>query len=110
MKNDAGLTRQVKVGFSWTAFFFGPLPFLFGRGMPVQFLVWLVLGTITFGIGTIYLWFAINKITAKHYLEKGYKPTGPGWDVAGLKWGVEVSEDVTHKKSGSEVPSQNEEN
>lgn len=105
MKNDAGLTRQVKVGFSWTAFFFGPFPFLFGRGMPLQFLVWLIVGLITFGLGIIYLWFAINKMTAKNYLEKGYKPTGTGWNVAGPKWGIEVQEVATQIKYGSETQS-----
>jgi len=32
--------------------------------------------------------FLINKQTAHHYLENGYKPIGSGWDIAGDKWGI----------------------
>ena len=87
MKNDVGLTRQVKVGFSWTAFFFGGFPFLF-RGMAVQGIIWIVLALITFGISNLIPMFIINKQTAHHYLENGYKPIGEGWDIAGEKWGI----------------------
>jgi len=88
MKNDAGLVRQVKVGFSWTAFFFGGFPFFF-RGMPIQGIIWIVLSMITLGISNLLLMFMINKQTAHHYLENGYKPTGEGWEVASTKWGID---------------------
>lgn len=87
MKNDAGLMRQVKVGFSWTAFFFGGFPFFF-RGMPIQGIIWIVLAMITFGFSNLILMFIINKQTAHNYLENGYKPTGAGWDIARMKWGI----------------------
>ncbi len=87
MQNDAGLTRQVKVGFSWTSFFFGGLPFFF-RGMPVHGIIWIVASMFTLGISNIFLMFIINKQTAHYYLERGYAPVGPGWDVAGPRWGV----------------------
>jgi len=87
LKNDSGLVRQVKVGFSWTAFFFGGLVFFF-RGMSSQGLIWVILSLITFGLSNLYLMFAINKMTAHHYLEKGYKAIGEGWNVAGSKWGI----------------------
>jgi len=87
MKNEVGMTRQVKVGFSWTAFFFGGLPYFF-RGIHLQGIIWLVLGLVTFGISNIFLMFIINKHTAQHYLENGYKPIGDGWDIAGPQWGV----------------------
>jgi len=89
VKNDSGLTQQIKVGCSWTAFFFGPFPFLF-RGMTSQFFVWFLLSFCTLGLSNIYLWFAINKMTAKHYLERGYKPAGEGWNVAAVKWGISI--------------------
>lgn len=91
MTNDAGLTRQVKVGFSWTAFFFGGLPFFF-RGMPLQGIIWVALSMITFGLSNLVLMFLINKQTAHYYLENGYKVAGPGWDVAGAKWGITTPE------------------
>lgn len=90
MKNDVGLVKQVKVGFSWTAFFFGGLPFFF-RGLPLHGIIWIVLSMITFGISHLILMFIINKQTAHYFLEHGYKPVGEGWDVAGPKWGISFS-------------------
>jgi len=91
MKNETGITRQVKVGFSWTAFFFGGFPFFF-RGMPIQGIIWIVLALLTFGISNLILMFIINKQTAHHYLENGYKPVGSGWDVAGTQWDISTSD------------------
>lgn len=87
MENGAGLARNVKVGFSWTSLFFGGLPFFF-RGMPVHGAIWLVLSLVTCGLSNIPLMFLINKMTAHYYLERGYRPVGPGWDWAGAKWGI----------------------
>ncbi|WAW10913.1 hypothetical protein NB640_04540 [Oxalobacter vibrioformis] len=87
MKNEAGLVRQVKVGFSWTAFFFGGFPFFF-RGMPVHGIIWIVLSMLTFGISNLFLMFIINRQTAHYYLEHGYRPVGDGWNIAGTKWGI----------------------
>ncbi len=89
LKNETGLTRQVKVGFSWTSFFFGPFPFFF-RGMSGSGFIWLLLALSTLGLSTIYLWFTINKKTAHHYMEIGYHPIGEGWEEASLKWGVSL--------------------
>jgi hypothetical protein len=89
MKNDAGLVRQVKVGFSWTAFFFGGLPFFF-RGIPLYGALWIALSMVTFGCSNLILCFIINKQTAHYYLEHGYKPTGDGWGEAGQRWGISV--------------------
>lgn len=90
-ENTAGLRRQVKVGFSWTAFFFGGFPFFF-RGMPAQGIIWIILSMITFGFSNLFLMFIINKQTAHHYLENGYRPTGAGWDMAAARWGVRLPE------------------
>ena len=90
-KNSAGLLREVKVGFSWTSFFFGPLPFFF-RGIPLQGLAWIVAALLTCGLTNIYLWFTINKKTAQHYLENGYRPVGEGWEVAAPRWGVAMGQ------------------
>lgn len=88
-KNDIGINREVKIGFSWTSFFFGGFPFLF-RGMPVHGLGWIFLAIITFGISNLVLCFIINKQTAVHYLENGYKPMGSNWDVAASAWGINL--------------------
>ena len=47
---------------------------------------WLFIGCIP---NFIFL-FKLNKWTARHWLDRGYKPTGPGWDTWGSKIGIEV--------------------
>ena len=89
MKNDAGVVREVKVGFSWTAFFFGGFPYFF-RGLPLYGVAWIILAMVTFGLSNLVLCFIINKQTAHYYLEHGYKPVGEGWATAASKWGVAV--------------------
>ena len=89
MQNDVGHVREIKVGLSWTAFFFGAFPFFF-RGMPAQGFIWLIGSIITMGVAGIFLMFQINKMTARHYLNKGYKPVGEGWEYAGTKFGIVV--------------------
>ena len=87
LKNDAGLVRQVKVGFSWTTFFFGGFVFFF-RGMSTHGMIWVLLTLVTMGFSNLFLMFMINKMTAHYYLEHGYKTVGEGWNVAGSKWGI----------------------
>ena len=89
MRNAAGHVRQVKVGISWTALFFGGLPFFF-RGMPLHGVLW-SLGCWFLLIPWIFLIFLINKITAKYWLARGYQPIGEGWDYARAAWGLPVA-------------------
>ncbi|MDH4120528.1 MAG: hypothetical protein OEV94_02335 [Deltaproteobacteria bacterium] len=88
-RHPSGLTRQVKVGFSWTIFFFGGIPFFF-RGLPIHGLGWTFAALFTMGFTNIIICFIGNRQTAHAYLERGYKPVGTGWDVASLKWGVSL--------------------
>ncbi|MED1201779.1 hypothetical protein [Heyndrickxia acidicola] len=81
LKNDAGVVKQVKVGFSWTTFFFGFLPALFRGDLKwaaIMLIIEGVLGSFTFGIGAgitgIVFSFVYNKIHIKDLLEKGYRP------------------------------------
>lgn len=107
LKNDAGVVREVKVGFSWTCFFFGGLPFLF-RGQASKFFLWWLISVVTLGLGIIYLWFNMNKISAVDYMERGYRPVGPGWDVAGKAWGMAPSmlESAHSASAGTETTDQ----
>ncbi|WP_148293500.1 hypothetical protein [Azospirillum sp. B4] len=41
-------------------------------------------------IPTLYIMFSLNRTTARHYMERGYKPVGEGWNVAGPKSGVSI--------------------
>jgi hypothetical protein len=93
MVNDGGLVRKIKVGFSWTAFFFGGIPFFF-RGIPLFGAAWVGLALVTMGFSNLILAFIINKQTAHYYLEHGYKPVGEGWGIAGQKWGIPVPASV----------------
>ena len=81
LQNDAGLTKQVKIGFSWTTFFFGFIPALIRGDLKwaiIMLLLEAVFGSFTFGIGAwfvgIVFSFVYNKIYIKELIEKGYKP------------------------------------
>ncbi|WP_067729106.1 hypothetical protein [Oceanobacillus damuensis] len=81
LKNDAGVGKEVKVGFSWTTFFFGFFPALFRGDLKwaaIMFVIEAILGSFTLGIGAwvaaIVFSFVYNKIYIKELLEKGYKP------------------------------------
>lgn len=82
MKHDSGVTKEVKYGFSWTTFFFGFLVVPLIRGdlkwAAIMFLIGVVVGAPTFGIGAIVadivFSFVYNKIYIKELLVKGYKP------------------------------------
>lgn len=75
------LIKEVKVGFSWTTFFFGFFPALF-RGdikwASIMFIGSLILGSFTYGIGTWILWivfsFMYNKLYIRELIEKGWVP------------------------------------
>ena len=94
LKNDQGIVRKVKVGFSWTVFFFGGVPFLF-RGIPLYAIALMLplIGGASGGPGIVLgflidvvIAFHANKWTALYYIEHGYKPIGEGWDVANREW------------------------
>lgn len=93
-KNPAGVLREVKIGFSWTIFFFGGFPFLF-RGLPLHAVGFIIASIATWGISNLIMAFIGNKMTAKYYLENGYLPYGQGWDYAGPTWDVQVEKIAT---------------
>ncbi|MFD3449484.1 hypothetical protein ACFDTO_33435 [Microbacteriaceae bacterium 4G12] len=81
LKNEAGVMKEVKVGFSWTTFFFGFLPALFRGDLKwavIMFITAAVAGLFTLGFGAwipgIIFSFVYNKIHIKDLLEKGYRP------------------------------------
>ncbi|MCM3568996.1 DUF2628 domain-containing protein [Neobacillus mesonae] len=81
LKNSGGLTKEVKVGFSWTTFFFGFLPALFRGDLKwavIMLVIEGVLGSFTLGIGAwisgVVFSFVYNKIYIKELIEKGYFP------------------------------------
>ncbi|MEL3970799.1 DUF2628 domain-containing protein [Rossellomorea oryzaecorticis] len=80
-RNDAGVTKEVKVGFSWTTFFFGFFPALIRGDLKwaaIMFITAFAVGAFTLGFGAwipgIIFSFVYNKIFIKDLLEKGYRP------------------------------------
>lgn len=88
VKND--VTKEVKVGFSWTTFLLGGLPQIFTR--QGEFLV----GLLVFVTSCFFSWFPAlvygffaNKRTARKLMENGWKPINqdnPQVNQALLKW------------------------
>lgn len=66
------LTKQVKVGFSWTTLFFGFFPALF-RGDFKWAIIQCLLNICTFGVSSLVFAFIYNKIYVTELIEKGYK-------------------------------------
>lgn len=73
LKNDLGLVKECKVGFSWTTFFFGFFPALF-RGDWKWALIQLGCGMITMGISSFVFCFIYNKLYINDLLNKGFVP------------------------------------
>jgi hypothetical protein len=78
-----GLRKEVKVGFSWTVFFFGLFVPLFRGDLKwaaIMFFGTILLGFATLGIGGavlgIVMSFVYNKIYIKDLIEKGWNPVG----------------------------------
>lgn len=72
LKNDNGVTKTVKVGFSWTMLFFGVFVPLV-RGDWKWGLISIVLAPITFGISWLVFPFIYNKLYINDLKNKGYK-------------------------------------
>jgi hypothetical protein len=73
LKNKVGVVKEVKVGFSWTTFFFGGFVAMF-RGQWGEVAKWIFLNPITLGIWGICQCWTTNKKTIINLIEKGYEP------------------------------------
>jgi hypothetical protein len=73
LKNKVGVVKELKVGFSWTTFFFGGWVALF-RGQWGEVVKWWLLNPITIGIWGICQCWTANKKHVISYIEKGYEP------------------------------------
>jgi len=70
---DSGMIKEVPLGFSWTALFFGALVPLF-RGDLKWFAIFMLASILTLGLAWIAVPFIYNKIYVKELLQKGFKP------------------------------------
>ncbi len=71
MQNDAGVLKNIKIGFSWTTLFFGLFVPLV-RGDWKWFIIMLIADAVTVGIAHIVFCFIYNKIYINDLLEKGF--------------------------------------
>ncbi|HGM1082511.1 TPA: hypothetical protein ACKOLN_002482 [Clostridioides difficile] len=73
LRNNVGMIKECKVGFSWTTFFFGFFPALF-RGDWKWMIIELICACVTFGLSSIVFCFIYNKLYINDLLSKGYTP------------------------------------
>jgi hypothetical protein len=73
IKNSVGYSKPVKLGFSWTMFFFGFFVPLF-RGDIKWAILSFILAIVTCGLSWLVLPFIYNKIYIKEMFEKGWIP------------------------------------
>lgn len=76
---ESGLIKNGFYGFSWTTLFFGIFPALFRSDFVTfigGFVIYVILGAFTFGIGSFiaaFVWaFMYNKYYTRRLLERGY--------------------------------------
>lgn len=97
MKNPmTGMMREAPVGFSWTVFFFGPVPALFRRDF-AGFLIMFVVGLMTLGLSTIVFMFIYNKMHLKGLIKDGYKATSASGDISWIeqRTGIKIPREET---------------
>ena len=77
----SGLKKQVKVGFSWTTFFFGLfVPLIRGdlKWAAIMFALSVLAGALSLGIGSFFVGiifsFVYNKVYIKDLIERGWQP------------------------------------
>jgi hypothetical protein len=73
LKNKVGVVKEVKVGFSWTTFFWGGFVAMF-RNQWGEVAKWFFLNPFTLHIWGICQCFTANKKTIISLIEKGYEP------------------------------------
>ena len=71
---NTGATRQRKLGFSWTTFFFGFWPAIF-RADWKWGLIQFALGIVTLGLSGLVFMFIYNKLHIKDLLTNGFIPS-----------------------------------
>lgn len=84
---ESGIVKDGYYGFSWTTLFFGFFPALFRSDFITfigGFVVWLIIGFMTFGIGSFFVgfvWaFMYNKYYTRKLIERGYVLAGSDAD------------------------------
>ncbi|WP_163859478.1 hypothetical protein [Paenibacillus elgii] len=74
LRNQVGIVKERKVGFSWTTLFFGFFPALF-RGDWKWAIIQFIAAGCTFGISVLVFCFIYNKLHINDLLKNGYEPS-----------------------------------
>ena len=78
-----GVTKEVKVGFSWTTFFFGWIALAIrGQAVPA------ILGFVTFNLSSLYYMFSANRIKAQQLAADGWVIDVQDKSYAFAKWNI----------------------
>ena len=109
LKNETtGILKDGYYGFSWTTFFFGPLPALFRSDFITfigAFIIYAILNIISLGLlGTIafFVWaFMYNKYYTQSLLKQGFKLNGSGIEnmAAAMALGIDLNKNNTVDKN-----------
>ncbi|ANE46882.1 hypothetical protein SY83_12010 [Paenibacillus swuensis] len=94
LKNQVGMVKQAKIGFSWTTFFFGFFPALF-RGDWKWCIIQLLAASFTLGLTNLVFSFIYNKLYINGLLENGYVPADSQSEAALVASGFIASGMVT---------------
>jgi hypothetical protein len=87
LQNSFGASKEVKIGFSWTTFFFGIFPAIFrGDGLGVVHILLVNLASILlaanlhpiFFFTYLIIPFTYNHSYTQRLLDQGYRPNGDG--------------------------------
>ena len=88
---EIGTVRKAPVGFSWTAFIFGPIVALIRKDWLGALIMVLLVG-FTSGISLIVAPFFYNKFYIKRLLKKGYKVASiEGSDIIAMRKRLEIN-------------------
>ncbi|MFU2417179.1 hypothetical protein [Peptacetobacter sp. AB800] len=74
LKNDIGMIKECKIGFSWTNFFFGFFTPLF-RGDWKWMLIMILCAIFSYGLSWLVFPFIYNKLYINDLLSKGFYPS-----------------------------------
>ena len=94
LKNNVGVVKECKVGFSWTTFFFGLFVPLI-RGDFKWSAIMLLLSMLTLGISWLVMPFIYNKKYITSLLEKGYAPASDADKDILVNKGILAAETIT---------------
>ena len=83
-----GITKEVKIGFSWTIFCFGWIALLIRKQW-----AYAAISFFTFNFASWYFMFVANKAKAHDLIDDGWAidRSVPAWDIVKVRWAIDRS-------------------